>query len=65
MADRDALDTLEYPRHLHKGPVDYLIVDSLDAAIAALADGWTVDVDPKPEPVVVEPEKPKGKGKRS
>lgn len=38
------LDTLEYPRHLHKGEQAYLRVNSAEEAAAAKADGWRVDL---------------------
>lgn len=48
------LTTLQYPRHLHKGPSEYLRVESADEAATALKDGWTVEVDPAAK---AEPEK--------
>ncbi len=40
------LRTLEYPRHLHKGPIEYLIVQNATEAADAVKAGWQVHVDP-------------------
>lgn len=59
------LETLAYPRHLHKGTVDYLRVDSAVEARAAVADGWRIDlVWPAPVPVPVVVNAPVTKGKK-
>ena len=51
------LETLEYPRHLHKTHADFLVVHSAEEAAKAIEDGWTVDCpapvyDDAPAPVV-------------
>lgn len=56
------LDTLEYPRHVHKPSYDgqwvYLSVRDADACGAALRDGWSLTpilIDPAPPSPAVSP----------
>jgi len=51
------IETLQYPRHLHRGGTYRIVADAVEAA-QAMTEGWTLSPEPLPAPLPAEESAP-------